>query len=213
MCCGPRVAVQSQTYQPSQGGAIVASMPGAEGLVLVKYLGKNFGNQTYYGPATGAAYLVSAKKNTRWVDPKDLHFETSGGKPIGLFDLIDKSGKKLFQLARQPVKDKIAEATEIAETMKPSEIESAEKVLVIEDTTKMIVPVESDYFVFVKGIGKATSQKLVAEGYYSTEQLLDADSEDLKETFGWSETKVQDILKQLEELYLEKQVKASEPTV
>lgn len=205
-CCGgSRPVIRSQTYQTNKGAAIMATgMPGTEGLVLVEYLGGNYGNQTYYGPATGSTYLFSAKKNKRWVAPKDLRFETRGGVGVGLLDLVD-NGRNLFKLARQPVKAKIAEATKIAKEMKPPEIElavaklmeSEKEPAVVEDTTKMIVPVEDDYFVFVKGIGKATSTKMVTAGYYSAEQILDADPEDLKELFGWTDTKVTSVREQL----------------
>ena len=70
---------------------------------------------------------------------------------------------------------------------------------VIEDTTEMIVPVEGEYFTFVKGVGKATSEKMVAAGYFSKEQVLNADDEDLKEEFNWSDSKVASIREQLED--------------
>lgn len=203
-CCGgSRPAVRSQTYQAG-GTMMAASLPGAEGLILLRYQGKNFGNKTYYGPATGSTYMVNAKKNLRWVDPRDLHFETAGGQKVGLLDLVDK-GKNVFKLARQPVKKKIAEATEISQEMKPPATEpaavevvkSVEEPTIVEDTTEMIIPVDTDYFVFIKGIGKATSEKLVEAGYFSTMQLEDADPEDLKEQFGWSQKKVEDILLQI----------------
>ena len=184
---------------------MAAGMPGAQGLVLVEYRGKNFGNQTYYGPVSGSSYTVSAAKNRRWADPRDLHFEMSNGEGVGLLDLVDKRGRNLFKLVRQPVKEKIAASEEIAEEMKPPPIEPAvaeimepeEEAPVVEDTAKMIVPVESDYFTFVKGIGKATSEKMVEAGYYSKEQVLEADVEDLKEQFGWTDTKIKSVLEQL----------------
>jgi glycosyltransferase involved in cell wall biosynthesis len=201
-CCGGgRPRVQSQTYQANKagGGIMAAGMPGASGLVLVEYQGKNFGNQSYYGPATGSVYTFNAKKNKKWVDRSDLNFETRGGQRMGLLDLMD-GGKALFKIARQPVAEKIAEATviAIAEAEKPEiEIVMAVPGEVVEDTTKMIVEVADDYFVFVKGIGAATSAKMVEKGYYSAEQILNADDEDLKEEFGWSDDKIVSIREQL----------------
>jgi predicted flap endonuclease-1-like 5' DNA nuclease len=82
----------------------------------------------------------------------------------------------------------------------PPEEEAAEKLdaeFTVEDTTTMIVPVKGDYFTFIKGVGKATSEKMVAAGYFSKEQVLNADDEDLKEEFGWNNTKVASIREQL----------------
>jgi len=195
-CCGPRSAVQSQTRQTGNGGSIMAAgMPGAKGLVLVEFLGKNYGNQTYYGPATGIAYVFSAKKRQRWVDAKDVHFEMSNGRQIGLLDLISAK-RKVFRLATVPIKTKIAEATGIAADMEIRDKESA----VVSDTAVMLVPVEDDFFVSIKGIGLATSKKLVAAGYFSMVQLFEVDREALREDFGWSEKKIVDVHAQLAEI-------------
>jgi glycosyltransferase involved in cell wall biosynthesis/predicted flap endonuclease-1-like 5' DNA nuclease len=201
-CCGgSRPKVQSQILRRrvnGEGGtyAMGAGLPGQEGMVLVEFQGTNVGDETYYGPVTGSAYTFSAKKKQRWVDPRDLQHELSNGRQVGLLDIVD-GRKKVFTVVRKPIKEKVAEATEIAE--KKEEKPAPE---VVEDTTKMLVPVEEDFFVGIKGVGKATSKKLVAAGFYSMEQLYETDPGNLKEDFGWSETKVENIREQLAEIIL-----------
>ena len=202
-CCGgSRPLIQSQTYQAGNGGggtyAMGAGMPGAGGMVLVEYLGANFGGETYYGPVTGSAYLFSAKKRQRWVDPRDLNHEIANGAKIGLLELV--AGKKpIFKVVRQPVQAKVAETTVIAEEMTKSEGVSKPEVEVVQETAQMLMPGDVDFTV-LKGIGKATADKLVEEGYYSLQQLYEVDEDALKESFGWSATKVKSIREQLEEL-------------
>lgn len=198
-CCGGsrNTGVISQTRQKFNGGggtySMGAGMPGTEGLVLLEYQGGNFGSENYFGPATGSVYTFSRKMNQRWVDPRDLHFETSAGKQVGLLDLMD-GNKAIFAVVRRPVEEKVAEATAIAE-----EMESPVTVDALEDTAKILEPVADDFFTWIKGIGLATSKKLVAAGYWSNEQLYEVDSDALKEDFGWSESRIQDIQSQLAE--------------
>jgi len=203
-CCGgsrPRVMI-SQTRKPPNGGggtyAMGAGMPGAEGMVLVEYLGGNVGEQTYYGAVTGSAYTFSKKKNKRWVDPNDLHAETANNRAIGLLDLMDKKNAPLFKQVRQPAKEKIVEATTIAEEMTVEPEEIVEPI----PAPKVLEPPEDDFFTPIKGVGVATSRKLIKKGYYSFEQLYETDPDNLLEEFGWSEDRVDSIREQLREIIL-----------
>lgn len=207
-CCGgSRPKVQSQTYQAGNGGggtyAMGAGIPGAQGMVLLEYQGANYGDVSYYGPATGSAYKFSAKKRQRWVDPRDLNHEIANGQKIGLLELMD-GRKQIFKVARQPVQAKVVEVTEIAEEMAESEIipeiPPKPEPEVVEETVQMLVPDNDELFDVIKGIGAATSKKLVAAGYYSLEQLYEVDEDALKEDFGWSDAKIANIRGQVEEL-------------
>ena len=198
-CCGgSRSKITSQTYQAGNGGggtyAMGAGIPGAQGLVLIEYQGANFGDTSYYGAVTGSVYKFSAKKRRRWIDPRDLNHEIANGQKVGLLEILD-GRKPAFKLVRQPIQEKVAEVTVISEKMSPPKPEPE----VAEDTVQMLMPDDEDLFVVLKGVGKATSKKLIEEGYYSLEQLYEVDEEALKD-FGWSDVKIEDIRSQLEEL-------------
>ena len=195
-CCGGGrpIQLQSQTYQSNNGrGGILSmpTMPGTRGFVLLEYLGTNSGNVTYFGPATGSAYEFSSRKNRRWVDPNDLHYEIANGKQIGLLDILDNR-RKVFQLVRQPVAEKVAEATVIAKEMAPkpapepveSELPGEEEALSYDEV------MDADYFTELSGVGKTTSQKLISKGYYSFVDVAEADMYDLAEDLGWKDDKV-----------------------
>lgn len=90
-CCGNRGGGnQSAKHVGTKGVAFV----GAEGMSLLEYMGANYGNQTYYGPVTGARYVFSASRRIRNVDKRDLHHQSNSG----LLDLILPGGQPLFRV-------------------------------------------------------------------------------------------------------------------
>ena len=197
-CCGgSRSTMRSQTYQRNGGGGgpMTLGMPGAKGMVLVEYQRANFGDETYYGAASGATYTFSAKKKFRWVDQRDLHVETPGGQKIGILDLADR-GNLLFKLARQPVKEKIAEAVALAKEI--SEEEAVVQIEIIDELPEVVEEwkITEDYFTVLDGVGKSTSIKLIKHGYSTMTQLANADVTELAEYFGWSVTKARNIQEQ-----------------
>ena len=203
-CCGgSRSSVtRSQTYQGNGGGAMtMAGMAGTKGMVLVEYQGGNYGEETFFGAFTGSAYTFSASKRQRWVDPRDLRVETKGGKPIGILDIM-KNGKSIFKLYRQPVAEVAVEAAAIAaERETPAIIEE------VAETYEAYIPDKAaeekpagDYFITLKGVGKATSMKLLDNGYLSMKQLAEANFYTLIEVMGWSAEKAEDIQMQASEI-------------
>jgi len=89
MCCGNRRS-GSNNVQPSSKAPVV--LVGSAGMTLLRYLGMNYGEETYFGPVTGTAYKF--KKNAvRNVDNRDL----STPKQTGLLDLQDH-GNRVFEV-------------------------------------------------------------------------------------------------------------------
>ena len=200
-CCGGggSSVTRSQTYQRNNGRGgtytMAEGLPGAKGLVVLEYQGGNYGEETYFGPATGSTYSFSAKKRRRWVDHRDLNFETRGGQKIGLLDLSD-NGRPIFRLARQPVRDKIAESAEIAsqKTVADEVLTDADVQSVLpEDQVEIDPEAVIGHLSTLRGVGRSTAIKLISHGYSSMKAVAEASLEDLIAEMGWSEDKAQDI--------------------
>lgn len=79
-CCGSGNQNGSQSNSPPQPLA-----PGAEGFTILEYIGSNSGNQTWYGPATGARYTLGGVTRFAYVDNRDVSGMTGwqeGGRSI-----------------------------------------------------------------------------------------------------------------------------------
>lgn len=64
-CCGQNRPVQGINPQTAQ------ALVGVNGMTLLEYQGGNFGNETYYGPVTGARYVFSAASRVHNVAQED----------------------------------------------------------------------------------------------------------------------------------------------
>jgi pyruvate/2-oxoglutarate dehydrogenase complex dihydrolipoamide acyltransferase (E2) component len=89
----------------------VQEIQGVEGMILLEYVGKSMGTQSWYGPITGKPYSFGLTKNKiQPVDPKDLQ-TNSPGKP-GFLE-IREGGQKIFRVVKnQPKKAAILPAVE-----------------------------------------------------------------------------------------------------
>lgn len=183
-CCGGRRSPQSQTSQISGGTYSMAKLEtaGATGMVLVEYMGQNYGKQTYYGPVTGAPYTFSARANKRWVDRRDLHFKTDSGNDIGLLDMM-QNGRDLFRQASNPAPESVlASAEPVVEEPVPAE-EAAE-------IDQAVDEIYIEQLVLIKGVGAKSAGELVKAGFLNIEHILEASNEELEEKLGWSSTRV-----------------------
>lgn len=90
-CCGNRGGAQASAQHV---GTKASAIVGAEGMTLLEYMGGNYGNQSYYGPATGTRYVFSASRRIRNVDKRDLRHQSNAG----LLDLIQSGGKPMFRV-------------------------------------------------------------------------------------------------------------------
>jgi len=88
-CCGSRSTYYDQTKsgEPMEPARLV----GADGMVILRYVGGNVGRQVFYGSVTGTGYSFGAlpKDCRKLVDSRDAH--TENGK--GFLDLRYKTKK------------------------------------------------------------------------------------------------------------------------
>lgn len=95
-CCGGS-RVKSNSGRKIDGQTKTAELLGADGMTIVNYVGGNYGNMTFYGPATGTTYKFSAKKYRGLVDDRDLYHTTKTNKRNGILELSEQ-GKILFTI-------------------------------------------------------------------------------------------------------------------
>lgn len=86
MCCGqrniaPSPKVKAAAVKPAK------QLPGAEGMVLLEYIGANTGQVSWFGPS-GTRYETSGSKRKIYVDTKDADF----------FLAVIEARKKVFRL-------------------------------------------------------------------------------------------------------------------
>jgi pyruvate/2-oxoglutarate dehydrogenase complex dihydrolipoamide acyltransferase (E2) component len=81
----------------------VQEIQGVEGMILLEYVGKSMGTQSWYGPVTGKPYSFGLTKNKiQPVDPKDL--QTNSPHKPGFLE-IREGGQKIFKVVKnQPKK-------------------------------------------------------------------------------------------------------------
>jgi hypothetical protein len=94
MCCGNKTSRPNIPWTPP---AQLLQQPGADGMILIEYIGKNAGTTTWYGPVTRTRYVTnSGPKKKFYIDPRDAI--TGNRKAQGLLELTEH-GNKLFQEA------------------------------------------------------------------------------------------------------------------
>ena len=179
MCCGGRrnQIVPRNNLRLSEG----AKMPdqklvGSSGMTLVEYVGGNYGEQSYYGRATGTKYVFSVQKNTRWVDDRDL--ENASG--TGLLQK-SKGGRSLFKRANKRttavISPQPAIEEKVAEPLKEEVVEETS------DLNKITVFTEEDVLSLgVLGISTIT-------------ELFSKSNEELMSILGWKITRVKALRK------------------
>ena len=69
-CCGGG-SRRAQAQAVRKSGATAVPAAGAEGMVLLEYVGKNVGRTTWRGDVTGTRYFFSASDRVRLVDVRD----------------------------------------------------------------------------------------------------------------------------------------------
>lgn len=89
MCCGNK-AIQNAPYVAPTMDVLT---PGADGMVLVEYLGKNAGNMAWYGAFTGTRYIAGGSQRKFYIDARDA-LTGSRSKP-GFLEMVDH-GKPIF---------------------------------------------------------------------------------------------------------------------
>ncbi len=89
-CCGG----SRRTTPSSSGGRAAQPLVGAEGMVLLEYVGGNAGTMTWYGPVTRTRYLFGKSRPRGYVDSRDV---------AGMLEM--REGREaLFQVVREETK-------------------------------------------------------------------------------------------------------------
>lgn len=94
MCCGSGNKKVSNSGAKSAAVKNSPVVAGGTGMVLLEYIGNNWGSQSFYGPVTGSQYVVSKANPVVPVDLRDVEYNKKNRR--GLLDQgID--GKKMFR--------------------------------------------------------------------------------------------------------------------
>jgi len=193
-CCGGGQRGRNESRFSSGGGTYTMPKinPNSD-MALVQFLGISSGNQSFVGALTGKVYVFSSKKHTRYVYASDLHKVNASGKAIGLLDIMEH-GKNLF--AKASLTPTEPESTEIEEIIQPaiSISQSLSPALeVIAEST-----LQAADFTVLKGIGKATAQKLYDAGIYYIEDLGNMQVDELAAKIGVTKSTAKKIIYEAE---------------
>lgn len=91
-CCGSKKkATPTPSYVTTKRTAI---LPGAEGMVLIEYVGRNMGKMIFYGASTNTRYEAGGSKPQIYVDIKDA---ITGSKTSPGFLEMNVKGEALFK--------------------------------------------------------------------------------------------------------------------
>ncbi len=85
-------------------------------MILLKYLGKSVGTQTFYGPATGRQYRFgkNPKHLIQPVEPEDV--QTGSNRKPGFLE-IRESGQRIFKVVQPTIIPKASETPHAAEVV------------------------------------------------------------------------------------------------
>ena len=96
MCCGNKT-IQVPFVAPS---LIAPSAPGADGFILIEYIGGNVGSMRFWGPVSGTRYTAGGEYKQIYIDQRDA-ITGLKGKP-GLLELHDHGNPLFKQVEMEP---------------------------------------------------------------------------------------------------------------
>lgn len=96
MCCGNRVRVEVPWTPPAQ----ILQQPGADGMILIEYVGKNAGSSSWYGPVSHIRYVAGGSKKKIYIDPRDAY--TGNRKNLGLLELVEHGEAVFVEAVPEP---------------------------------------------------------------------------------------------------------------
>lgn len=97
MCCGNRVKAQNVPWSPP---AQILQQPGADGMILIEYVGNNAGSSSWYGPVTHTRYVAGGSKRKLYIDPRDAY--TGTRKNMGLLEIMDHGNPIFVEATPEP---------------------------------------------------------------------------------------------------------------
>lgn len=108
-CCGSRAANTAALM-----GVVMSNqkppLPGADGMNLIRYVGRSLGTQSFYGPVSGARYSAGRSRPLIYVDNRDLR--TRNMRQPGLLELREE-GQPVFAL-EEAVPDPVPQVDALA---------------------------------------------------------------------------------------------------
>lgn len=99
MCCGNGPGSAQAMNNPSSNQNLRQVVPGGAGTILLQYVGRSYGTQSFYGLVTGARYEAGLTKAVIPVDLRDA--ETGQVNRPGLLE-IREDGKNVFRRYTPP---------------------------------------------------------------------------------------------------------------
>jgi hypothetical protein len=102
-----------------------------ENLVIIEYVGKSYGTQSFYGISTGSRYSAGLTRPRVAVDKNDLLGKKNR---LGLLELVE-NGRNIFRLVPAPVQVKVTTQPEI-------DIVEVEVIETVEEETPVVVKKE-----------------------------------------------------------------------
>lgn len=97
-CCGGGSKNKAKNVKP-KAAKTPAPLPGAKaGMVLLEYNGKNFGDETWRGPATKAIYVLGGVTRQQYVDVEDAGSRNNSESMLGW----QEKDKWVFNLVKPP---------------------------------------------------------------------------------------------------------------
>lgn len=102
-CCGRSNGRSKPVNKSGKPRRMSTPLPGADGIVLVRYVGPSFGKQTFYGYVSGARYSAGQTRPLISVDTRDLrnpHYDAkmqTRGQVPGILQIYE-GGKPIFEL-------------------------------------------------------------------------------------------------------------------
>jgi len=96
MCCGNK-DLRVPFVAPTQG----ALAPGADGMILIEYVGGNAGTMTFRGPVSGARYKAGGVIKKLYIDQRDA--VTGKKKEPGFLEMNDHGSALFVQVAEELV--------------------------------------------------------------------------------------------------------------
>lgn len=110
-CCGKggKSKLQTNTKVVTGAKSVPVTLPGKEGMTLLRYVGLNYGSMFYYGPVSGTAYKFGLSRPVAYVANKDL--KTGDMKRPGLLEIIEHE-KHVFKV--EPAQAEVAKAVPMA---------------------------------------------------------------------------------------------------
>lgn len=133
-CCGSgRKSASSKVSATAKSAKL--DLLGQDGMVILEYIGTNWGDETWRGPVTKTVYVIGGVSKQKYVDKRDAYGE---GRITGML-AIEKNGKRQFREVKPqkivtpaPKVEIVEEPVEVATIDEVDEVEPVEEIKEVE---------------------------------------------------------------------------------